>query len=115
MSYRNGTGAEEVKLAKLHDLIDDMMSDKGEVCKPWKNSALERLRKMKNAYYRLFNDGDANGRLLGVYSHDVPTSNWGTPRQQQRWWANVTMTADAAMDAQILAAWKEQTAFGNVK
>lgn len=81
-TYWSGNGAYEAELEVLHDLIDqklkavrkyhdDGMYWDGEKQayydarmpsqqKGGSNYHLERLRKAKNAYYRMFNDGDKN-------------------------------------------------------
>lgn len=102
MSYWNNEGEFQAKLETLHALINRMLGANG-VKNPVKNKQLERLRKMNYQYYRLFNDGDPS-RLLGV----------------DRWFARCEnaeakmAVADAAMSAQITAAWNEQHKLGNV-
>ena len=102
-SYWNGTGKFEAKLAILHKLIDDKLNDNGEVRNKHQNAQLERLRKVKNAYYRLFNDGDTN-RILQITAADV--------RHRSSSW--IEMEANMVADDQILAAWEEQQALGTV-
>jgi hypothetical protein len=102
MSYWNNKGEFQAKLETLHALINRMLSANG-VKNTAKNKQLERLRKMKNQYYRLFNDGDPS-RLLGV---DRWFARSGQPEAKMA-------VADAAMSAQITAAWNEQEKLGNV-
>ena len=81
-TYWSGNGAYEAELEVLHDLIDQKLTavrkyhdggmywdgDKQAYYdarmpsqqKGGSNYHLERLRKAKNAYYRMFNDGDKN-------------------------------------------------------
>lgn len=103
-SYWNGNGKFQTRLNDLHALIDHFIETKGRI--PARLPELERLRKMKNAYYRLFNDGDPNVRLLGVSRDMIPTyKTWG-PFYTSMW--NVAQeTADRNMDTQIARAWAE--------
>ena len=56
-TYWTANGTYEAALVKLHALIDEeLKAGCGECGKD--KPQLERLRKAKNAYYRLYNDGD---------------------------------------------------------
>lgn len=113
MSYWETKGIHQTKLDILHNLIESMLGERG-VKNPVKNKQLERLRRMKNAYYRLFNDGDPNAKLLGISKGDIPHMHTSASFRKIRW-DRITKTADKAMDEQILAAWDEQIKFGNIK
>lgn len=112
-SYWNNNGFYQEKIDILHDLIDEMMG-KNTVKNSVKNKQLERLRKTINAYYRLFNDGDSNGSLLGVYSYDMPNYKHHNEEVYKIIMDRNCQTANDALDRQIQLAWKEQEEYGNV-
>ena len=103
--YWEGNGKYQVQSDILHGVIDDMLAtNDGKI--PRQYSELERLRKIKNAYYRLFNDGDPNWRWLGVYREMLPThETWGPVHTSM--WNTAAEVADSALDAQLPKAWAE--------
>jgi len=114
MTYWNSKGKREEKLATLHELIDKTLVYK---CDPsgrysaWnavsrmpkanKGGAhyhLERLRRAKNAYYRLYNDGDSS-RIFPVSQSLQPQVNW-----HNDWSEGIV---EKIMDERIELAWAE--------
>ena len=104
MEYWNGKGQLTTKAA----ILTALYPSSGSVEKAHKNPKLERFRKVQNAYYRLFNDGDSNGRLLGVYSYEIKFAPWQSLEYRKTIWKHVGETADKALEKAIVEAWKEQ-------
>ena len=115
-TYWAGNGKEEKKLEILHDLIDDRIVYKRTLSpcgsyyistkaympssqKGGKNWRLEQLRRAKNAYYRLFNDGDYNQLFDNALKELTPLMGYRSlcPRN-----------IDRVMNLKIKRAWNEQ-------
>jgi len=108
-NYWNGTGTYEVLQQKLHQLINEQLDDYGHV----KGAKLERLRKMKGAYYGLFNNGDTGADTARYF--DVTKDNLQIARRWLEVYKNwegydkhLFAATEPAMDAAILAAGVEQ-------
>ena len=101
-SYWEGNG----ELQSEYDLLKRLIPAFGSVNKPHKNKSLERMRKVAKAYYRFFNDGDSNGRLLGVYREDLMHGMKPT-------WS--VQSAEESFTNAIKAAFDEQVKFGNIE
>ena len=61
-TYWNSNGKYEDRVAALDRVIDDLLGDKKHITNSEKQKGkhyhIEMLRRGKNAYYRMFNDGD---------------------------------------------------------
>ena len=107
MSYWNRNGKYEKKLDILHTLIDEKFDwDTKKMPRSHSggcNYHLERLRKAKNAYYRFFNDGDANP----LFKQALNTMN---KMGMQKWYYFIGDEAvEEVINWKIENAWKEQT------
>ena len=131
-TYWNGTGTYEAEQETLHEIIDEKLvrkyHDGGMYWDGYKqarydaripsqqkggsNYHLERLRKIKNAYYRLMNDGDKNkafddaaGRLSDVTHFGYGRVFTGFSTEVAQEYAKL---AERVMDERIKLAAEEQ-------
>ena len=130
-TYWSGNGAYEAELEVLHDLIDQKLTavrkyhdggmywdgDKQAYYdarmpsqqKGGSNYHLERLRKAKNAYYRMFNDGDKNKIFDDAAKRRErdPFFGYGK-RLNKHYFSSYARLAERVMDERINLAAEEQ-------
>jgi hypothetical protein len=98
-TYWNSNGTYQ----KLSEQLENMIPSMGEVENPKQNPKLERLRKLTNAYYDLYNNGGCNPcRGTAKYFRGTITM------ARDRKWEDCYAVTEPIMDKAILKAAKEQ-------
>tara|TARA_R100001198_G_C5164785_1_gene168320 strand:- start:153 stop:596 length:444 start_codon:yes stop_codon:yes gene_type:complete len=128
-TYWNGTGTYEAEQETLHEIIDEKLVRKyhdggmywdgdkqarydariPSQQKGGSNYHLERLRKVKNAYYRLMNDGDKNKIFDDAAKRRErdPFFGYGK-RLNKHYFSSYARLAERVMDERIKLAAEEQ-------
>lgn len=113
-TYWTGNGKFEEKVEILHEVIDNLLVDthipqNGK--KFGKHYHIDSFRRAKNAYYRMYNDGDfprtfaREPECRGMIAKDA-TGQWYTPAR---------VFVEEAMDRRIESAWTECLENGYVR
>ena len=107
-TYWNYNGKHQTKVEILHDLIDSYgFTDDHKMNGHYKNPHLERLRKAKNCYYDLYNNGLWNCKKQFARLFDMaPNAYFNSWRQDFS--ESLYEEVEEKMNVFIERAWKEQ-------
>lgn len=114
-TYWNSNGKYEDRVAALDRVIDDLLGDKKHITNSEKQKGkhyhIEMLRRGKNAYYRMFNDGD----FPRTFARDPECRTWIGKDERGQWYAPSKVVVEDALNRRIEAAWQECLGNGYVR
>ena len=110
MSYWSSTGKHEETLSQLHELINQKIIEGGlEVMKHKQNKSLNKLRRAKNVYYDIYNNGLCNlSKEFKPVFGSVLSHNAYKEGMYWRFSDTAKNNIESKMDELIIAAAKEQ-------